>query len=278
METPVPDTKETPVEISVLLPTRGRTESLQRSIMSLVTNADDPSRIEILLAFDNDDTVSSSWFQSNIADQITKAGVQYTAWELPRMGYIRLNEYVNYLARQSRGRWLMFWNDDAVMESAGWDLSISQEQDFYVLRIPTHHDHPYAIFPIVPRAWYDLFGYISAHQISDAWVSQIAYMLDIIKNIDVKVTHDRHDLTGNNKDTTYDQRIMLEGRPDDPRDFNHQDWRLRRTYDASQICKMLESQGRDMSWFRAVLKGQQDPWAKMCSPEYDPNHQLSIYK
>jgi len=270
--------KETSIEISVLLPTRGRTESLRRSIMSLVSTVSHPGQIEILLAFDNDDTSSSDWFHENISDLITKAGVEYTAWELSKMGYIRLNEYVNFLAGKSRGRWLMFWNDDAVMESQSWDQRISEVTEFQVLRIPTHRDHPYAIFPIVPRAWYDLFGYISAHQISDAWTSQMAYMLDIMQNIEVQVTHDRHDLTGNNKDSTFDQRVMLEGNPTDPRDFNHKNWRLRRIQDAVKICEMLEAQGRDMSWFRSVLKGTQDPWAKMCSPEYDPNRQLSTYK
>jgi hypothetical protein len=164
------------------------------------------------------------------------------------------------------------------MESQDWDQRIREVQDFRVLRIPTHRSHPYAIFPIVPRAWYDLFGYISAHQLSDSWVSQIAYMLDIMQNIDVTVTHDRFDLTGNNKDDTWQNRPMLEGRPEDPRDFNHITWRNRRMNDAARICEMLEQQGYSMPWFRGVIAGTQDPWAKMVSAEYDPNRQLQLFK
>jgi hypothetical protein len=265
--------------ISVLLPTRGRTDALQRSIMSLVDTVADASCIELMLGFDSDDTETSSWFLENLAPLLDRASVYYTVMEFEPIGYVRLNEYVNTLAANSQGQWLMFWNDDAVMETQGWDQEICRHDGhFRVLRMPTHRDHPYAIFPILPRAWHDLFGYVSAHQISDAWVSQVAYMLDIMHNIDVRVIHDRHDLTGNNGDDTYHERIMLEGRPSDPRDFNHVTWRKRRMADALRICEMLESQGQAMSWFRSVLSGQQNPWAKMTSEEFDPNRQLTVFK
>lgn len=267
------------IAISVLLPTRGRTQALDRAVMSLVHTAANPSKIEILLGFDDDDQSSSDWFLDNIAPQLDEAGVTYAVMQFRPMGYVRLNEYVNTLAGQSQGDWLMFWNDDALMETQDWDRAITQHTgSFRVLRMPTHREHPYAIFPIVPRAWYENFGYISAHQISDAWVSQIAYMLDIMQNIDVKVTHDRHDLTGNNKDATYQERVMLEGRPNDPRDFNHILWRRHRQHDALQICEWLENQGQDMSWFRGVMAGTQDPWARMLSPEYDPNRQVAQFR
>ena len=266
------------VDISILLPTRGRTTALKTSLSSIIDRAKDLGSIEILLAFDHDDSESFEWFQDNIAPMIDEAGSHYACFGFDRLGYIRLNEYVNYLAGQAQGDWLFFWGDDAIMETEAWDQRIREVRDFRVLRIPTHRCHPYAIFPIVPRAWYDLFGYISDHQLSDSWVSQIAYLCDIMHNIDVTVTHDRFDLTGNNKDDTWKNRPMLEGRPEDPRDFNHVTYRNRRVNDAGRICEMLERQGEDMSWFRAVIAGDQDPWAKMISREYDPNRQLTIFK
>lgn len=265
--------------ISVLLPTRGRTDALSRSVMTLVDTAADKSRLEIMLAFDDDDVASIDYFQQNIASLLDSRGVSYTALQTPKLGYIRLNEYVNVLAQHSRGQWLMFWNDDAVMQTLNWDDRIREHDGYFrVLRMPTHNQHPYAIFPIVPREWYDLFGYISDHQISDAWVSQIAYMLDIMHNIPVDVMHDRHDLTGNNEDDTFRQRVMLEGMPGDPRDFNHVTWRNRRVNDAGRICQLLENRGQDMSWFRSVIAGTQDPWARMTSAECDPNRQLAVWK
>lgn len=265
--------------ISILLPTRGRTQALERSIMSLIDMATDPTQLQFMLAFDNDDKESSTYFVNNIAGKINAAAARYTCLEFAPIGYIRLNEYVNHCAQASSGDWLMFWNDDAVMQSANWDQEIQKHTGkFCCLRIPTHNLHPYAIFPIVPRQWYELFEYVSPHQLSDAWISQICYMLDIMKNVDIQVLHDRHDLTGNNGDQTFKNRRMLEGNDKDPRDFNHVTWRQRRFNDAVKIHAYLESVAQDSSWFRNVLEHKQEPWAKMCSSEFDPNHQLKQYK
>jgi len=267
----IPDNMADTVSVSVLLPTRGRTTALKTSVESLVSLAQQPRHIEILLAFDDDDDVSLEFFTREIVPVIDQAGAVYTTWQFPRLGYIRLNEYVNYLAGQARGQWLMFWGDDAIMETQHWDQRILEVSDFRVLRIPTHNQHPYAIFPIVPRAWFELFGYVSAHQLSDTWVSQIAYIMDIMLDIDVQVTHDRFDITGNNCDDTWRNRPMLEG---DPRDFNHVTWRDRRWKDCQRLMEYLRNQGQDTTWFDAVLRGEQDPWAKMCSAERDPNGQV----
>lgn len=271
--------KNSSPSISILLPTRGRTVALRRSILSLIELAQDPSSIQILIAFDSDDTESIDYFMNNIRSDIESSNARYTCFSFEPMGYTRLNEYVNNLARFSTGDWLMFWNDDAYMESPNWDKEItSHTNNFFCLRMPTHNDHPYAIFPIVPRKWYELLGHLSIHQISDAWISQISYMLDIVKNINVKVVHNRHDLTGNNNDETFKNRLMLEGNPNDPRDFNHDYWRKKRLDDAVKINNYLISINQPSDWFKNVAEGKQNPWEKMCSPEYDPNKQLMQYK
>ena len=265
--------------ISILLPTRGRTTALKRSIMSLVDLAHNPQELQILVGFDTDDSASSDYFIEHIAPAINQSGASYTCMAFEPMGYIRLNEYVNALAKVATGDWLMFWNDDAFMESADWDTEIVKHAGrFCCLRMPTHNSHPYAIFPIVPTAWYELFGYLSAHQISDAWISQISYMLDIMVNVQINVVHDRHDLTGNNNDDTFKNRPMLEGNYHNSRDFNHVEWRKRRFQDAVIINQHLESVGQASMWFKDVVAGTQPPWEKMCSAEFDPNKQLKQYK
>ena len=265
-------------DISVLLPTRGRTDALKRSLLSLADRAHDTANMDIWLAFDHDDAESFQWFEQNIAPELTDRGVKFTAMGFDRLGYIRLNEYLNALARQAQGEWFLFWGDDAVMQSKDWDLRILEVDQFRILRMPTHNQHPYAILPIIPRAWFDLFGYISAHQLTDSWVSQVAYMLDIMHDIDVEVLHDRFDLTGNNGDDTWQNRPMLEGRPSDARDFNHVSWRRRRFEDAKKIAIMLLEQDEDMTWFENVCQQKQDPWEKMCGPDKDPNQQMSRMK
>jgi len=262
------------IDITVVLPTRGRRDCLRTSLMTLAQRADRPMSIEMLLGFDDDDESSRDWFLQSVAPDLTAQGVSWKVLSFPRLGYIRLNEYVNALAQRARGQWVMFWGDDAVMNSDHWDQRIREVQDFRVLRMPTHRCHPYAIFPIVPREWIRILGHFSAHQLSDSYVSQVAYLLDIMLNINVDVTHDRADITGNNRDETFANRPMLEGNPSDPRDFNHPQWRQRRYDDAERIAKYLEDRGQDMSWWRRVLSGQQDPWQRMISPEQDPNGQV----
>lgn len=266
-------------EIAVMLPTRGRTEALKTSLLSLVDTARDLDRINFMLAFDDDDVDTVNWFKENLDPILHERGINCTSYTFPRMGYARLNEYLNQLANFASADWFMFWNDDAIMHTTGWDDKIVEHTGkFRCLRMPTHNSHPYAIFPIVPKEWYMLFGYLSAHQITDAWCSQISYLVDIMVNIDVDVTHDRHDITGNNKDETFDNRVMFEGNHNDPKDFNYESWRLRRFRDAAKIAWYLKTQGEDITWFQNVMIGKQDPWEKMTGPEFDPNKQLKVFK
>lgn len=268
--------------VSVLLPTRGRREALKRSVMSLVETATDATKIEIILGFDNDDSNTQQWFMENVVTLLKDSDVVIKILNFERLGYGRLNEYVNNLARYAEGRWFLFWNDDAWMETSGWDDEIIKYNGkFRVLRIPTHNEHPYAIFPIIPREWLRLFGYLSFHQLSDAWISQIGYMLNIIENISVSCVHDRADLTGNNEDETFKEGAIhqvFEGNPSDPRDFNHINYTKKRHEDCDRIAWYLSEKGEDMSWWINVLAGKQNPWDYMLSDSQDPNKQIGIQK
>jgi hypothetical protein len=217
-----------------------------------------------MLGFDNDDTVGIEHFQSELQPWLDQHHVNYTAMTFEPMGYIRLNEYVNVLAENSSADWLVFWNDDALMETQGWDHEIaSYTGEFKILAFRTHNDHPYSIFPIVPRDWLNVLGHLSPHQISDGWISQIAYCLDIMQRIPVQVKHDRADLTGNNLDQTYKNRPMLEGNPSSPHDFHHYTWAAKRVEDCDALTVYMESKGLDTSWWENIKKQKQDPWEKL---------------
>ena len=232
---------------------------------SLISLAKDPDQIQLMLAFDNDDEVGTKHFEQVVQPWLDENQVNYTAMSFEPLGYIRLNEYVNELARNSDARWLVFWNDDAVMETQDWDAEIMKwDGQFKLLAFRTHNLHPYSIFPIVPRKWLDLLGYLSPHQISDAWLSQQAYMLDIMERIPVEVLHDRHDLTGNNKDETFLNRPMLEGNPMDPDDFHSIHQTDIRQKDCAKIANYLQKEcNLDMTFFANIFTGVQDPWEKL---------------
>jgi hypothetical protein len=251
-------------DIAMLLATRGRTESLGRSIRSLVEQAENIERVQLMFAFDRDDDVGTGYFATDLQPWLDARDIAYTAMKFDRMGYIGLHKYNNAMAAQTSAKWLCIWNDDAVMETQGWDTEIMRHDgEFKLLSYCTHNLHPYSIFPIVPRKWYDLLGYISPHPTQDGWVSQQAYMLDIYERIAVDVLHDRYDLTGNNNDETFQNRPMLEGKPDDPRDFHSKKMLELRHRDSAKLATYMRSIGMSTVFFENVFKGTQDPWEKL---------------
>lgn len=260
-------------KIAILLPTRGRTAQLSRSLIGLLEKAEDLNSIQVLLGLDNDDTAGVTHFQEELQPQLDDMGVHYTAMAFDPMGYSRLHDYVNTLARASSADWMFFWNDDAVMESDNWDTEICRYTgQFKLLAVHTHNDHPYSIFPIVPRAWLDVIGHLSLHSMNDAWLSQLAYCVDIYQRIDVHVLHDRADLTGNNLDDTYKKRELLEGNPNNSRDFHHPAQSQLRMLECDKLDSYLKSIGQSNTWWDRVKTGEQDPWDRL--RENDINKQM----
>jgi hypothetical protein len=164
-----------------------------------------------------------------------------------------------------------------LMETQGWDKKITEHTgEFKLLAVHTHNDHPYSIFPIVPRAWLDVIGHLSLHSMTDAWLSQISYMIDNWERIEVDVVHDRADLTGNNKDDTYKNRELLEGNPNNPRDFHHPRMASTRMDECDKLVDYMKSQGNNSDWWERIKAGTQDPWAKL--KENDVNKQMRQFQ
>jgi hypothetical protein len=257
-------------QLSILLPSRGRTKMLDESIISLVDLADDANQIEFLLAFDDDDKESSQYFVDIIAPKLAEKNCKYYVYEFPRLGYTRLNEYLNKLGKYALADWWVFWNDDAIMIDQGWDtIILAQENRFCIQAFDTHNKHPYSIFPIVPRSWFDMLGHLSQHPLNDAYISQIAWLLDIMVQIPVRVEHRRFDLTGDNMDPTFMERNIraLEGNPSRPEDFNHLNQSKLRMIDANKIAVNLGKLGYDMSHWNEIATKQRDPWTKMLAAD-----------
>lgn len=251
-------------KITVLLPTRGRTTALQRSVMSLVNKCADKKRIQLILGFDNDDQTGLDYFVNTIQPWLDEVEVEYTAMSFEPLTYAGLNLYYNNMAEDVHTDWFFVWNDDAIMDTDGWDQVINQyDGEFKLLKVHTHGEHPYSIFPIVPAEWFAALGYFSQHQMIDAELSEVAYILDIMQIVDIYVTHDRADLTGNNKDLTDAVRVRFEGNPANPRDFLNRVLVSQRWTDASKLYTILKAKGHDMNWYEAVMEGTQDPWTKL---------------
>jgi hypothetical protein len=251
--------------ISVLLPTRGRREVLRKSLDSLVSKAKHPERLEILFGVDEDDQSVIDYIKEEIAEDLKEVGIEARASIFKPLGYENLHIYVNTLAGAATGEWMFFWNDDCLMVSEGWDEVIDQYNGQFKLLGPkdNHAGHPYAILPIVPRDWFILMGHLSQNPQNDAWLSHIAYMLDIFERVDFEFIHDRADITGNNDDETFKNRKYMEGNPNDPKDFGHTDMQNARVNSAHKIAWFLDKIGTPSEFWEKVKTGEQDPFEKM---------------
>lgn len=161
--------------ISVLVPSRERSDMLIKSIYSL-----GPGDYEVLVAIDKDDPEIDTYknvVSSNVRVFITE-----------RHGYENLHEYYNLLAKKAKGKWLMLWNDDATMLTVDW-VSKIEAQDHtepIVLNLWKEQDN---LFPVISRAWYQAVGHFSMNTHADSWVQQVGELLGrtkYIKGIDIK--------------------------------------------------------------------------------------------
>lgn len=178
--------------ISILLPSRGRPKALAETIAGLLQLADKPSTIQVLVAADPDDT----------ATQTATLPHQARVWTAPeRYGYARLHEYVNRLAEQTSGDWLMLWNDDARILTTGWDM-IVHGQAPAVLWPHSNDIATCNTFPIWPRAWTDHLGHVSLSPHCDSWIQYLGQTLGRHERVAVDILHDRADLTGGHDDQT----------------------------------------------------------------------------
>ena len=234
--------------ISILLPTRKRVSQLKKSMDSLLSNAKNPDKIQPLFGVDDDDTETLEFLKTtNYQNQ--------SVLKFKRLGYQNLHIYNNSLCAYAQGTWVMFFNDDAIMNTKHWDEIIEAEKNFNVLRVKEQTGHPYSIFPIFPWDWFRLLDHISLHGQNDAWISEIAYMLDIMKDVDIEVTHDRADITGNNNDSVFKERVYKEGHPDQEGDLHHVKMWNARTADASKLAWYLEKIGQiSLHWKKIVRK------------------------
>lgn len=189
------------MSVSVLLPSRGRPESLARSIESLARTAAWPGELEVLVGYDADDPETA----------FATFGTGARMLRFPqRHGYHQLHLYVNKLAESARGDWLLLWNDDATMLTSKWDFvfaSHEHERSAVLSLASTGYGHALCCFPAISRTLYAGLGHMSLSPHIDTWLQDIGRATGILTDIDVQVHHDRQDLTGGHDDQTRQESL-----------------------------------------------------------------------
>jgi hypothetical protein len=172
---------------SFLLPTRRRAELCIGSIESIFKNSNDKNCFEILLAFDDDDQESREMVEKYCIDNNIIHNIQVSK----RYGYENLHEYVNNLCLVASGEMLWLWNDDARMETSGWDVLLEKYGADKVIDFKNNH-YPF-IFPLVPKKYVDCLGHFSLSAHNDTWI-EIIFKKNLNMAIfidDVELYHNR---------------------------------------------------------------------------------------
>jgi hypothetical protein len=199
--------------ITLLCPTRGRPELLAKSVTSVYSAAAHPEAVEFLVALDPDDTASYSALPAGVKAHVTAE----------RWGYRHLHAYYNALAERATGTWLMLWNDDAFMQTEGWDEIVRSQQPGVVWGIscdPNAMPGNPSEFPAFPKAWAEHLGHVCLSTHVDMWVNELGRLTGTGRHTEIRISHPRtYDQTYYDQDPNGDFHLpaMAAAREEDAR-------------------------------------------------------------
>jgi len=183
------------IAVSVLLPSRRREALLRESVASLAATAAHPEQVEVLIAADPDDPATQGF---TIAAPPTVRVL--TAPQRWGRGWV--HEYYNWLALQATGHWLLIFNDDAVMETPGWDKILCEQEPGIVVVGSNHGDH---MFVAAPAAWVQAAGHMSPTPDLDNFLFEVGQRAGRLQRPELRVFHSPYYLTGANNDANYQE-------------------------------------------------------------------------
>lgn len=194
--------------ISVLLPTRGRPEGMREAVLSIWSNTFDKDLIEFLLWIDDDDFESA-----RAADLLrTEFPINIQAWIKPRgNGYFDSHVRVNGLSKEAKGDWLLLWNDDAFMQTPGWDQMLRGVhlydvhwhgcKDVCLIRCQDDHLPDQWEFFFLRRKVVELLDHYSLHTHCDNWQVTLMRFFNCCFTLPIKFRHKADEM----KDKTWEE-------------------------------------------------------------------------
>ena len=168
-------------KISLLLPSRERSEKFKRMLNSLQSKCLNIDRIEILLLLDEDDKEIIS-YKNLIEKNYRNLNIKLVIKNLKTHALRN-----NYLASISSGDILFPANDDMIFISNDWDHNIDKEFSKIDMNKPyclwinsgKKYNYLHCDFPILNRAWYKSLGYIGSEFFNfwylDTWICDLSF-------------------------------------------------------------------------------------------------------
>jgi hypothetical protein len=120
------------IKFSILITTRQRTEMLSNLLESIYKTTSNPSEVEIRIVYDLDDKETIDWINKKIPYE----AVIVTWFHNRERSTNLVNDYHNWLAPQSQGKYIIFSNDDALFELNGWDIKTWEKLENFEKKYP----------------------------------------------------------------------------------------------------------------------------------------------
>lgn len=168
---------------SILIPTRNRFDSLLKAVNSIIEKTNKLDRIEILIRFDEDDENSLSRVEELPTDKVS---INIITGK--RHKYEFLHKYVNEMCAETKGEFIVWFNDDCIIETQGWDNIIAEYTGKIVCFYPNNKGTGSGnIFPIISRKIYEIIGHFSQSQQVDTWQAVVGKRAGIEVKLDKMV-------------------------------------------------------------------------------------------
>lgn len=179
--------------VSVLIPSRNKSQSLLEAIDSIYSLAFDKGNVEFLVKADNDDIKTIETICS------LQEVIPLKAIISPRgKGYLDIHHWINDLSRIARGDWLYLFNDDARIKTEGWDQILLQmvledarpgTEDVCLVVTPTL-DRPTAKeFMFLRRTAFHILDHWSLSPFVDYWIRTVAIRAGVCFQLPIWVEH-----------------------------------------------------------------------------------------
>jgi hypothetical protein len=157
--------------ITVMVPTRGRTQLLHMMLNTLFATVSDQANVEVIARVDEDD-------QETVRYLFDRGQVKVLVG--PRLGYDHVPHMFNEIAAASSGELILAGNDDLEFQTPGWDRLLEQAAAKYPdgifdLGVDDRLNNANYCFPCVSRRVVDLLGFFFDDRLlyPDIWLRDV---------------------------------------------------------------------------------------------------------
>lgn len=188
--------------VSILLPTRGRPDSLRRAVWSAADHADNPKLLEFILRVDEDDAETLK-----VAEELQSCLQVNLIVGARGAGYGEFHRLVNACAVQAKGDWLLLYNDDAELVTDHFDTMLADlttyhkpmgVQDVALLLFQQEGAPQSYSFSAMRWKTHNLLGMYSPFLHCDLWVWSLLSAVDMVLPVPITIRHRQE----HEKDTT----------------------------------------------------------------------------